>query len=129
MELKEGMYVRTNEGVRQIIDIYENTYELNKCLHYNYSEGHDLYEEDIDEIVIKASYKIIDLIEYGDFITLGENNYPLQVRNVWEHAGDIHIELSNGAKFEDLHNNKDFKIYSIVTKEQFESMSYKVGDE
>ena len=134
MELKEGMYVRDNEyGIGQVTDICtceqcegRGFYEpiISYSDHTEYVSTYN-YMQDYEG---RASYNIIDLIEFGDFITLGENNYPLQVRNVWEHAGNIHIELSNGAKFEDLHDNKDFKIYSIVTKEQFESMSYKVGD-
>ena len=118
MELEVGMYVRTKYGISKI--------EEDRRI--NYGLIHPVVDILKKEVIIKSINNIIDLIEEGDFITLGENNYPLQVRNVWEHAGDIHIELSNGAKFEDLHDNKDFKIYSIVTKEMYESICYKVED-
>jgi hypothetical protein len=115
MKLEVGMYVRTKEFGIQKVKWFDNEEPI-------LENGFTALQKDF-----KASHNIIDLIEVGDFITLGENNYPVQIRNLWEHGGDIHIELSNGAKIEDLHCNKDFKIYSIVTKEQFESMSYKVN--
>ena len=119
MKLEVGMYVRTLEGIMKAIEIKED-----RAMTRFVNEDGNVYF--INDLMTNPSYNIIDLIEVGDFITLGENNYPLQVRNIWEFAEDINIELSNGAKFEDLHDNKDFKIYSIVTKEQFESMAYKV---
>lgn len=128
MELKEGMYVRSKYGIAKYVHKAVTKVTIYRIVDKNivYDNEENWQDSLLDNEIIKASNNIIDLIEYGDFITLGENNYPLQVRNVWEHAGDIHIELSNGAKFEDLHNNKDFKIYSIVTKEQFEAMEYKI---
>ena len=121
MKLEVGMYVRTNNG--EIGRIEELNHQEGALHSVELNNGSFLLN---DNYFKKASHNIIDLIEVGDFITLGEKNYPLQVRNIWEFAGDINIELSNGAKFEDLHNDKNFKIYSIVTKEQFESMEYEV---
>jgi hypothetical protein len=122
MKLEVGMYVRTTNSYIYKLSCYEE--DENRWISSGESDWYPVYESN----VVKASYNIIDLIEVGDIITLGENNYPLQIRNKWEHGGDIHVELSNGAKFEDLHYNNEFKIYSIVTKEQFESMSYKVDE-
>ena len=124
MKLEVGMYVRTDKGIKKI-----TTYEFDNFLkrHYvNCDKTH--WGFSFGENEIKASHNIIELIEVGDFITLGENCYPLQVMNIWEFAGELNIELSNKAKFEDIKSDSNFKIYSIVTKEQFESMSYKVGE-
>lgn len=38
------------------------------------------------------------------------------------------IELNNRQIIEDIKNDKDFEVYSIVTKEQFASMEYKVKE-
>ena len=38
------------------------------------------------------------------------------------------IELNNEQKIEDIKHDKDFKIYSVVTKEQYNSMKYIVGE-
>lgn len=74
--------------------------------------------------IIKHSKDIIDLLEYGDFITLGKDCYPLQIRNIYEHGGEINIVLSNGTTFEDVKNDTDFKVHSVLTKEQYKSVKY-----
>ena len=64
----------------------------------------------------KSSSNIIDLIEDNDYV-----NGKRVIRNCLKDGGNIIL-------FEDgtcAHNND---IKSIVTKEQFESMKYKVGD-
>ena len=72
---------------------------------------------DFNEEIVKVSHNLIDLIEVGDYVNGG------QVR---EKTKD-YIRISGGNFiFEYLENEKDIK--SIVTKEQFESMSYKVGE-
>lgn len=38
------------------------------------------------------------------------------------------IELNNCQIIEDIKNDKDFEIYSIVTKEQFNANCYKVKE-
>ena len=68
------------------------------------------------EDIIKASYNIIDLIEVGDYV----NGLP--VRFVEENRVDI-------GQAEDYLWLKNEHIKSIVTKEQFEQMLYKVGDD
>lgn len=124
MKLEKNMYVRTKEGIRKIEDIYEDVYELNKCLHYNYPEGHDLYEEDIKEVVIKAGFELDEVIEVGDIIEVNNFEGKYEVRQ-------FGFELSI-VKDDKIYNlNSLFctlNIKSIVTKEQFEQMQYKVGE-
>lgn len=136
LELKENMYIRTNEGIRKILNEFEEGYELDRCLHYRYPEGHDLYKDDLendeDKIVTKPSFNIIDLIEVGDYV----NGY--YVSKIWEKDEITHyvdgtpikrkereivIQAPSYGGIEIL-KNKNIK--SIVTKEQFGNVSYKI---
>lgn len=120
MEIKEGMYIRTREGIRKITDIWEDMYELNRDLHNRYPEGHCLFKEDIDEVLLaEPSFDIIDVIEPGDYV----NGY--RVINAGYNKYDewcVSIE-----KYEPV----ECCIYphlieTIVTKEQFAAMAYEV---
>ena len=64
--------------------------------------------------VIKASHNIIDLIEVGDYVN-GNEIYKIS----WDSLGLI-LETTDYFKLRE----KDIK--SILTKEQFESLEYKV---
>lgn len=117
MKLETGMYIRTDEGIRKILNEYEEGYELDRSLHYLYPEGHDLYKEDLEdeeEIVTKASFDIIDLIEEGDYVNGAKVNRIkkdyIVINEIW--TGREYL------------SNEDIK--SIVTKEQFKQMEYKV---
>ena len=118
MKLEVGMYVRTDEGIRKIIEDYDEGYELDKSLHYLYPEGHDLYKDDLEELDIKVSHNIIDLIEVGDIITTnnlcGEvTKIDIENNKIWIACCDYEM-----CRIED--------VKSIVTKEQFESIKYEV---
>lgn len=109
MELKVGMYVRTKWGINKINEYVPQTGQLylktNVC---------------VKENVIKASHNIIDLIEVGDIV------------EVEEFSGKNEIKTYNGIlSFQQkgfIFRLDRLRIKSIVTKEQFESMSYKVGE-
>jgi len=111
--MKVGDYIRTDEGIRKIIREYDIYYELDRSLHYMYPEGHDLNKEDVDDIVLKSSPNIIDLIEIGDYV----NGCPVLHKE--------NNELVCGL----LLKYKEENIQSVVTKEQFSCMEYKIGDE
>ena len=70
---------------------------------------HDYYDEDK---IIKASHNIIDLIEVGDYV----NGFPV-----------IHKE-NDILKCGLLVQFKENEIKSIITKEQMEQMSYRIGE-
>ena len=112
--MKVGDYIRTDEGIRKIIREYDIYYELDRSLHYMYPEGHDLNKEDVDDIVLKSSPNIIDLIEVGDYVN-GE-----KVTDKFDYL----LVFGNADYYKD-----ENEIKSIVTKEAFENMEYKVGDE
>ncbi len=128
-ELKEGMYVRTeqfgNIG-KYMRDAYENPLEYIEMEDSNYTT----YTIPRHTIV-KASHNIIDLIEVGDYV----NSYKVSgFENTYFNGVDrrkepkrIEVIVINGKyEYENLIKAEDIK--SIVTKEQFEQNSYKVGE-
>ena len=121
-ELNIGDYVRTKNITFQPSQIakiqnmqkdsgYNNQYyiELDHNLLNNYN--FHIYEED----VTKSSPNIIDLIEVGDYV-----NGCIVINKKDETIQIIQLIIPFDLK------EKDIK--SIVTKEQFESMQYKVGE-
>lgn len=123
--LKPNMYVRTDEGIRKILREYDKGFELNRSLHYLYPEGHDLYKEDLEELEIKASYNIIDLIEAGDYINGQRVYYDEELDYLYVQCidgdGNLYYESITKQSFID-------NIKSIITKEQMEQMSYKIKE-
>lgn len=114
MKYKEDDYIRTKDGIidKVIIDYNGHCNNPNcNCKHvsckYNY------YDEDT---IIKSSPNIIDLIEVGDYV----NGKKVAV-NCKENGGNIVL-------FTDMDCANENNIKSILTKEQFESMEYKVGE-
>ena len=112
MKLEVGMYVRTKDGkIAKFIKYDEEDKEELVTDYYEYST---IWIKD----VIKASYNIIDLIEIGDYVN-GREVIDIKlkcdetIKCLITHGYDITNEM----------------IKSIVTKEQFESMSYKLGDD
>jgi hypothetical protein len=107
--MKVGDYVRTNDG-------YIN--KIKKVNQWNVLvDARDLFGEEINianNEIVKSSPNIIDLIEVGDYVI--------------NQCGEIIVPT--GGNIDELKDTwKIFKnIKSIVTKEQFESMEYKVGD-
>ena len=120
MKLEVGMYVRTKGGFIDKIISFKST------ISNDYVELEDEYYANKKDI-LKASNNIIDLIEVGDIIKLDitdtDNYAEIQGYNCWEISC---AEELNGVK--EMIAMESAKLISIVTKEQFESMSYKVGD-
>ena len=77
-----------------------------------------------DDDILKASHNIIDLIEVGDYVN-GNKIIKISTdhcgRNILIYGYDFGDRQVAITIYED-------EIKSIVTKEQFESMSYKVGE-
>ena len=124
LELKENMYVRTNDGIIAKVDyIDDNTIFFDKDLYRTYSDSIDFLEKDDLERIIKASYNIIDILEVGDIISFYEDidNYKKQyVIGI----PDL-ITLDN---IKDKITNDNIRLVSVLTKEQMEQMAYKVGE-
>ena len=130
-KLEVGMYVRTQFGIDKIKFISEVMVGLDETLSLTLEKER---EEVLKREILKASHKIIDLIEVGDYA----NGY--YVSKIWEENEITHYVDETPIKRKErqitiqapsyggiIHlKNEDIK--SIVTKEQFSSMSYKVGD-
>lgn len=126
MKIEVGMYVRTLKGIAKIVgrELKPDNYYFQCWITDRYLCICDDTEYLCDSDILKASHNIIDLIEVGDYV----NGY--KVINVGvEELGHTYLSLDMN---EDIHwleseiENEE-QIKSIVTKEQFESMSYKVG--
>ena len=122
MKLEKGMYVRTKIGC--ICQILRTTYSKylsrNKELCYEVDRPINVNMELYDEDIFKASHNIIDLIEVGDYV----NGYPVTTAS--NGLKSIYIDLREDLGWRTKLYETDIK--SIVTKEQFESMQYKVGE-
>lgn len=124
MKLEVGMYVRTDRGsigkyCREVNDYYEleypkNVFDLvfkNRCLKYN----RDYYK----------------LIEAGDLIVVNGIKYTvLQNEKYFDRMLYIEKITEDGSpRFTTLsYLISDNRIKTIVTKERFESISYKVEE-
>lgn len=113
MKLEVGMYVRTKDGYVSQYRYYDTT-NMGKLLCIPLSNRTFANIEDI----IKASHNIIDLIEVGDYVN------GLKVIDIVEN--DIYISDYYAESYIGIVKVKDIK--SIVTKEQFEDMEYKIGE-
>ena len=119
MELKPNMYVRTNEGyICKILKLNE-PFEDDGYLDHNDIGSSSIQEKNL----IKASYNIIDLIETGDYVKYNNQTSFYKVCDFLNEKVIVY-----GKSFGDwvYINSDDVDIKSIVTKEQFESMIYKV---
>lgn len=122
MKLEVGMYVRFNNG------------DIGKIANYEYREeytnGYVIYLEK-DETIgwcceekdFKASYNIIDLIEVGDYV----NGYKVSfIGNDYKPFVQCDYPVQEGTT--NHYRFYEEAIYSIVTKQQFSQMEYKVGE-
>lgn len=123
MKLKVGMYVRSK--VNGLIDKIANIEELvneKDVLYYELghkNSGYGFCSTEIDSV--KASDKLIDLIEVGDYVN-GRYVYETGY-NLYDYFG---VKIEEDLKHSEVIEECDIK--SIVTKECFEQISYKVGD-
>ena len=130
MELKEGMYVRTQKGIGKVVEHkkHESWGYLVKIIGQYSCYTHTSNGELMD--VIKASYNPIDLIEVGDYVNglrVEKNKYGELYTSYVYYGGDIGKMCEVYTTW--LKEYKKDEIYSIVTKEQFESIAYKVEEE
>jgi hypothetical protein len=119
--IEVGEYVRTKDGIIAkvtyvdglMIDCDEDVFDLKNLAMM------EIPIEYAEEYIIKHSFNIIDLIEEGDYV----NGYKVKEIN----KKRIGFQSShNSISYEYWEDNYDIK--SIVTKEQFASMKYKVKE-
>ena len=123
--MKIGDYIRTKMGISQcitVIPIRENSfmYEFDKEV---YEEVNYLTASELKKY--KSSPNIIDLIKVGDYV----NGYKItDFTEIGKYNdekilyADLKVNLSS--EYITIHENE---IKTIVTKEQFESMEYRIG--
>lgn len=119
MKLEVGMYVRTIDGIVKIEKIEDGVMWD--------TQGHVHFGD-----FIKASHNIIDLIEVGDYVN-GHKIIEFQNEyTIYDDEVDDFVDKKGGyivlGNEEGNYGIPVESIKSIVTKEQFEQMQYKVGE-
>jgi hypothetical protein len=120
MKLEVGMYVRTKDGYISQYKYYDtaNAY-MGKLLCIPLSNGTFANIENIK----KFSYNIIDLIKSKDII-LGRDG---KIYQCWKTYKDYVFTYSKNKQGQTI-TLVDYQIDNILTKEQFEEMSYKIKE-
>lgn len=118
-EIRVGEYIRTKDGfIDKIVDI-RDTYSKRKLISFERSNS---LKSDIGlkAMVVKHSSNLIDLIQCGDYVNgilvTGKESTLLWTEIKGIDRSGYHIPISQ--------YGEDIK--TIVTKEQMESISYKV---
>lgn len=115
MELKEGMFIRTKNGnIDEVIYDYDGHCASPNCDCKHVSCKYDYYNEDD---IIKVDEELPALLDRGDFV----DTHLISV------IKDRTIFFTDGF-FIDFYDVEDLA-YMIVTKEQFESIGYKIDGE
>ena len=116
MKLEVGMYVRTIGGIERLKKENDNGWFFEKSM--------IIKPDNIEKYIIKASYNIIDILEEGDYVN---GNKVIEIEKNYKFIdGTIRDILWTDTKMQKAIWDETIK--SIVTKEQFEQMAYKVGD-
>ena len=112
MKLEVNMYVRTKKG-----KIYK--FETNNSMAKNGAKKY----------MVNCSHNIIDLIEVGDYVN---GSRVMKVNCKLEYIDDDSDtgvnEVYDGIETEKTWIYFEHEINSIVTREQFSQMEYKVGE-
>lgn len=127
MKLEVGKWCRTEKGtifkiIGGNVDMWEIDIDysyLSKCENedynsYAYNKNNSLFED----LVFKSSYNIIDILEVGDYV----NGYYV------EDVLKTFVNVAVGSNYFQSPTIYEKDIKSVVTKEQFESMSYRIGE-
>ena len=118
-EIKVGDFVRTKYGYIAKITEIDNYIWFNQKI--NKESGMAVYElskVEFENLVVKHSLNIIDLIEEGDYV----NGY--RVEDVLESF----VNIATGSNYFQAPSINEEDIKSIVTKEQFNAIEYKVEE-
>ena len=126
-KLEVGMYVRTKWGIAKIreVEVVEEilgrevqlitVYYVDSC--FQPIDETKCFKEDI----LKASYNIIELIEVGDYV-----NGVEVIGKEFDNFNKEYLQCGVGDYVICTFEVKDIK--TILTKEQFNSMKYEVGE-
>ena len=118
LELRENMYIRTKDGIIAKVDyIDDNTIFFDKELYRIYGDSIDFLEKDDLERIIKASYKIINILEKGDYV------HGHRVEEIDFENEEIFTDSEYYCGIVEFCNIK-----SVITHEQMEQIAYKVEE-
>lgn len=129
VEIQE--YVRTKKyGIFKVTELYETEggyYILNNDKYETYTIGGGALRFDISKDIVNHSFNLIDLIEVGDYV-----NGSFIIRAAKDCVDDEGTPIILAEDYDEWSDNgviynEDIK--TIVTKEQFKAMEYKVGGE
>ena len=132
MKLEVGMYVRTNKvGIKKIYKIDNNKTKYKYLYKLKNQDGDGCIDLGVlcEDDIVKFSYFIIDLVEENDYINglrVEKNKYGKLYTSYVYYGGDIGKQCEVYTTW-----LKDYKIEyieTIVTKEQFENMEYRIGE-
>ena len=114
-KLEPNMYVRTKRGT---FDRFMTSKKIESLTWYTFEDRGSITNP--ENYIINASHNIIDLIEVGDYV----NGYL--VLNVLDFNDNTRI-----LSLERIYDNKitEEDIKSIVTKEMYSSVKYRLGDD
>ena len=142
MELKEGMYVRikANDGIQYIgklVNINEfRELNLTYCIDIGFSDYIFISKEKI----IHASFNVLELLEEEDYaeIEYFSPRYEERVKRRFEidYRTDEYLTLKNShcdfvlLNFDWIDSDKKLNpiIKSVITKQQIEDNSYRIGE-
>lgn len=118
MKLEVGMYCRYKNFQNKVkIAKIQRIQKADEGFIYDYM----VFDNDDGELetnIIKASFNIIDILEVGDYV----NGYYV------EDILKTFINVATGNNYFQNPTIYEQDIKSIVTKEEFEQISYKVGE-
>ena len=122
MKLEVGMYVRTKYGyLARITEADDRHIYCDNAITKNWGEEFNILYSDAFGEIVKASHNIIDLIEVGDYVNgklVAKNEEVFTTDNIY--IGRYLYEEDKSL----IGGEEDIK--TVVTKEQFEAMQYKV---
>lgn len=114
MEIKVNDYVRTRQGyIAKIENETDDSYWCDDTVEYIYEPSPFIFKDKANEIIIKSSPNIIDLIEVGDYV----NGEYVTYINKKDNYVDVGYDDA-------ILRAKDIK--SIVTKEMYSNVEYRV---
>lgn len=131
-KIQVGEYVRTKHfGIARCIKIFGEKKQLflfdkldEEC--WSGDLENVLFECDLEKVIKKHSFNIIDLIEEGDVIVLRDNKKYEVLKISWSKSKGNHIHIINALRMQGGIDIFADDIKSIVTKEQFKSVEYEV---
>ena len=129
MKLEEGMYVRYIPTIGEYTQKISKITKTKNCLLdmcYTLDDKEEVFSSHFEDI-LGASHNIIDLIQVGDYVNglrVEKSKYGELYTSYTYVGGDIGLQQETYTTF--LKDYEEDDIYSIVTKEQFENMSYEV---